>query len=176
MAATVWSGHRQSRNVCNAAAAAAAVQGAAARAAAAAAAHRAAVLSLPLWQHSLQCAVTVAAGAAITLLLSRALHREADRVQAGEVRVGVLQQLDNLLWGLSSPCKGLVTVKIIIKNLILCRDIDTATKADLHQRIMKRVWASYHSMMVGASVLWDIYQAVRQTARIAAGAVMGGKL
>ncbi|CAL8465905.1 g5441 [Coccomyxa elongata] len=66
------------------AAAAAAVQEATARAATAAAARRAAVLSVPLWQHSLQCAATVAAGAAITLLLSRALHREADRVQAGE--------------------------------------------------------------------------------------------
>lgn len=40
---------------------------------------------MPLWQHSLQCAAMVAAGAAVTHLLSQALHREADRVQAGEV-------------------------------------------------------------------------------------------
>lgn len=69
------------------------MQEATARAAAAAAAHRTAVLSVPLWQHSLQCAATVAAGAAITLLLSRALHREADRVQAGEVCPVSLQHL-----------------------------------------------------------------------------------
>jgi hypothetical protein len=69
----------------DAAAAAAAARDAAARAAAAAAAHRAGVLAVPLWQHSLQCTAMVAAGAAVTHLLSQALHREADRVQAGEV-------------------------------------------------------------------------------------------
>lgn len=70
----------------SAAVAAAAVQEAAARAAAAAAAHRAGVLATPLWQHSLQCAATIGAGLVATVLISRTLHREADRVQAGEVQ------------------------------------------------------------------------------------------
>ena len=49
--------------------------------------HRAAALAAPpLWQHALHslAAITLAAGA--SALLSRALHKEADKVQAGEVR------------------------------------------------------------------------------------------
>ena len=70
-----------------AAAAAAAAQEAAQRAATAAAAHKAAVTAMPLWQHGLRCTVGVAACLGASVLVSRALHKEADKVQAGEVQL-----------------------------------------------------------------------------------------
>ena len=43
------------------------------------------LLKMPLWQHAIKCAVVVAVGIYVTGLASRLLHREADRVEAGEV-------------------------------------------------------------------------------------------
>ena len=71
----------------HAAAAAAAAQEAAQRAATATAAHKAAVTAMPLWQHGLRCSVGVAACLGASVLISRALHKQADKVQAGEVQL-----------------------------------------------------------------------------------------
>ncbi len=70
-----------------AAAAGAAAQEAAQRAATAAAAHKAAVTAMPLWQHGLRCTMGVAACLGASVLISRALHKQADKVQAGEVQL-----------------------------------------------------------------------------------------
>lgn len=70
-----------------AAAAAAAVQEAAKRAAADAAARKAVLIAMPLWQHALRCAAAIAAGLGASVLISKALHKRADKVQAGEVQL-----------------------------------------------------------------------------------------
>ena len=70
----------------HAAAAAAVAQEAAKRAAADAAAHRAALIAMPLWQHGVRCASAIAVGLGASILVSRELHKQADKVQAGEVR------------------------------------------------------------------------------------------
>ena len=42
---------------------------------------------MPLWQHGLRCTVGVAACLGASVLVSRALHKQADKVQAGEVQL-----------------------------------------------------------------------------------------
>ena len=54
-------------------------------AAALAAAREAAVLKMPLWQHGLFAAGTVAAVVGATVLLSRFLHAQADKALANQV-------------------------------------------------------------------------------------------
>ena len=41
---------------------------------------------MPLWQHGVRCAADIAVGLGASALVSRALHKQADKVQAGEVR------------------------------------------------------------------------------------------
>ncbi|KAK9807577.1 hypothetical protein WJX72_003191 [[Myrmecia] bisecta] len=53
-------------------------------AAAAALAAKEAILKVPLWQHSLKCLVIIAASCAAAHFISKKLHQEADKVDAGE--------------------------------------------------------------------------------------------
>lgn len=55
----------------------------------AAAARSEAILKVPIWQHSLKCLAFVGAAVWGAAFLSGLLHREADRVEAGEV-IGIL--------------------------------------------------------------------------------------
>lgn len=89
-----------------AAAAAAAVQEAAKRAAADIASRKAALIATPLWQHALRCAAAIAIGLGASVLISRALHKQADKVQAGEVqlRCNVADDLLPILCSLNPPC------------------------------------------------------------------------
>ena len=66
------------------------MQEAAKRAAADAAARKAVLIAMPLWQHALRCAAAMAAGLGASVLISRALHKQADKVQAGEVQLWCL--------------------------------------------------------------------------------------
>lgn len=52
---------------------------------AAAAARSESILKMPLWQHTFKCLLLVAIVSWIAAYLSSLLHREADRVEAGEV-------------------------------------------------------------------------------------------
>ena len=50
---------------------------------------------MPLWQHGLRCTVGVAACLGASVLISRALHKQADKVQAGEVQLQPPSQLSS---------------------------------------------------------------------------------
>jgi hypothetical protein len=54
--------------------------------AAAAAARADMLLKMPLWQHAMKCVAVVALAIWLTGLSSRLLHKEADRVETGEVQ------------------------------------------------------------------------------------------